>query len=407
MSSKNIKIPIQLHKLPNMYWLPKLHKDPYGSRFIAASNKCTTKPLSGLLTTCLSTVLNHFKEYCCGISRNTGINCFWIVTNSQHVLDMVHHTNMYSCAKHLDTYDFSTLYTSIPHDSLKHNIRKLIVEAFKVRGAQYLAISKKGSGYWAQTRIANVSINKNELIGLIDFLIDNIFIQVGNKVFRQRIGIPMGTDCGPLLANLFLFYYEYNYMKSLLKNNFLLARKFNNTARYIDDLLTLNNTDFSKEMPNIYPIELILKKTTESVDMVSYLDVSIHISSGKFVTDVFDKRDNFNFHIVNFPFLDSNIPLKPAYGIYISQLVRVGRICDKYGAFVTKNRQITTRLIQQGFRYSKLCDTFKKFSRRHKSIIEKYGVCYRHHIRDGICLPVCVMRHLTRYVVLRRPSQQW
>ena len=140
-------------------------------------------------------------------------------------------------------------------------------------------------------------------------------------------------------------------------------------------------------MPNIYPIELILKKTTESVDMVSYLDVSIHISSGKFVTDVFDKRDNFNFHIVNFPFLDSNIPLKPAYGIYISQLVRVGRICDKYGAFVTKNRQITTRFIQQGFRYSKLCDTFKKFSRRHKSIIEKYGVCYRHHIRDG-CLCV-------------------
>ena len=121
---------------------------------------------------------------------------------------MVHHTNMYSRAKHLDTYDFSTLYTSLPHDTLKHNIRKLIVEAIKERGTQYLAISKKGPGYWAQTRIANVSI---ELIGLIDFLIDNIFIQVGNMVFRQCIGIPMGTDCTPLLANLFLFYYEYNY----------------------------------------------------------------------------------------------------------------------------------------------------------------------------------------------------
>ena len=82
---------------------------------------------------------------------------------------MVHHTNMYSRAKHLDTYDFSTLYTSIPHDFLKHNIRKLIVEAFKVRGAQYLAISKKGSGYWAQTCIANVSINKNELIIILIF----------------------------------------------------------------------------------------------------------------------------------------------------------------------------------------------------------------------------------------------
>ena len=73
----------------------------------------------------------------------------------------------------------------------------------------------------------------------------------------------------------------------------------------------------------------MLKKTTEKPDMVSYLDICISIMNKRFCTSVYDKRDSFSFHIVNFPFLNSNIPVTPAYGIYISQLVRVGRICMK------------------------------------------------------------------------------
>ena len=73
----DILIPSDMQQLPTLYWLPKMHKSPYSSRFIAASNKCTTKPLSCLLTICLSTIIKHFQEYCNGIFRNTGINCFW------------------------------------------------------------------------------------------------------------------------------------------------------------------------------------------------------------------------------------------------------------------------------------------------------------------------------------------
>ena len=116
-------------------------------------------------------------------------------------------------------------------------------------------------------------------------------MQVGNKVFRQCVGIPMGTDCAPLLANLYLFYFEYRYMHGLLKNNFCMARRFSNTVRYIDDLLTLNNPSFANEITNIYPPELVLKRTTESTTMVSYLDISITILESKYV---YDKRDDFN-----------------------------------------------------------------------------------------------------------------
>ena len=187
-------------------------------------------------------------------------------------------------------------------------------------------------------------------------------------------------------------------MKNLMKNNRGKAKQFSHTVRYIDDLLTLNNPSFETEISNMYPIELVLKKTTESCDMLSYLDIRITILDSRYVLAVYD---NFHFGIVNFPFMCSNIPAGPAYGIYISQLVRIGRICDNYEDFVSRNRLVTTRLIKQGFRYSKLCHCFKKFSRRHNNIFNKYGKCLKQHIVDGICRPLCVLPGLTKYITVR------
>ena len=95
---------------------------------------------------------------------------------------------------------------------------------------------------------------------MLEFLIDNIYIRVGKEIFRQQVGIPMGTDCAPFLANLILFYfvYSYMYMKDLIKSNIHLAKQFSYTTRYIDDLLTLNNNRFTKVIPNIYPPALEL-----------------------------------------------------------------------------------------------------------------------------------------------------
>ena len=123
---------------------------------------------------------------------------------------------------------------------------------------------------------------------------------------------------------------------------------------------------------------------------------------GKFRTKVFDKRDGFSFEIVNFPFLCGNIPTQPAYGIYISQLVRIGRICGDYESFCNRNRTITSKLIKQGFWYSKLCRTFKKFARRHQNVFNKFKMSIKRHIYDGVCLPVCELPALTTHVSLSR-----
>ena len=387
----DIHVDQEHERLPSFYWLPKLHKVPYGSRFIAASNKCTTKQLSSILTSCLKHIILHFKQYCNGIYRNTGVNCFWIIDNSREVLDKLHAINRTLKAKSFDSYDFATLYTNIPHAALKINIRELIKEAYRVRGSKYIIIDTQGNTHWSITPSSVASCRSMDVKGLIkllQYLVDNVYIEVGNEVFRQTIGIPMGTDCAPQLANLFLFYYEYSYMKNLIKNNLHMARKFNNTVRYIDDLLTLNNIMFDKEIINIYPSELTLKKTTESDSQISYLDISISIYNGRYSTEVYDKRDSFSFDIVNFPYMCSNIPTKPTYGVYVSQLIRIARICDNYSSFIDRHYKLTSRLIKQGFWYSRLCTTFKKFTKRHHALFVKFATSVKNHIQQGICLPI-------------------
>ena len=268
-------------------------------------------------------------------------------------------------------------------------------------------MDRHGNGHWSlelASSTACVSVSKSKLVEWTEYLIDNVYIKVGNNVYRQTIGIPMGTDCAPQLANLFLFHYEYLYMKNLMRDSLCMAKRFSDTVRYIDDLLTLNNSNFEEEIPNIYPPELTLKSTSESDTKLSYLDISISICSSKYVTEVYDKRDAFNFTIVNFPYniMSSNIPANPTYGVYISQLIRISRICDSFQSFVIRHRLLTERLIKQGFWYSKLCKYFKKFVRRYYALFSKYGVSVRTHVHEGICIPLVVKHELSRHITASR-----
>jgi hypothetical protein len=130
----------------------------------------------------------------------------------------------------------------------------------------------------------------------------------------------MGTKCAPLLADMFLCLYEADFIQGLLKKNEKkLARFFNFTFRYIDDVLSLNNSRFGDFVDHIYLIELEIKDTTDTDRSASYLGLHLEIDSeGWLRTKFYDKRDDFNFPIVNFPFICSNIPAAPAYGVYIS-----------------------------------------------------------------------------------------
>ena len=124
----------------------------------------------------------------------------------------------------------------------------------------------------------------------------------------------MGTNSAPLLADLFLYSYEAEFVQSLLKaGKKHLAQQFSFTYRYIDDVLSLKNIKFAEYLEFIYPRELEIKETTETADYSSHLDCYLYIDNGKLNSRLYD-----NFPIANFPFLSSNIPSAPAYGHYVS-----------------------------------------------------------------------------------------
>ena len=170
---------------------------------------------------------------------------------------------------------------------------------------------------------------------MLEFLVDNIFVFFGGKVFQQIVGIPMGANCAPLLADIFLYSYEAEFMQSLLstgKKKF--ASQFNFTYRYIDDVLSINNQVFENYLGQMYPAELEIKDTTESNTSASYLDLLLSTETGgRLRTSLHHRRDDFNFHITNFPFLSSNIPSSPVYGVFISKVIRYATTCSSYECF--------------------------------------------------------------------------
>ena len=126
---------------------------------------------------------------------------------------------------------------------------------------------------------------------------------------------------------------------------------FNDTSRYLDDIFTIDNSEFEKHIPDIYPAKLQLNKTNTSDKETSFLGLNIKVIGGDIYTSVYDKRDDFRFPIVNFPWLSDDVLRLPSCGIYISHLVRFARCCTSVLDIQSKNLQITSNLLTQVYRY--------------------------------------------------------
>ena len=133
--------------------------------------------------------------------------------------------------------------------------------------------------------------------------------------------------------------------------------------------------------------ELEIKGTTESTTSASYLDLLLWIGrDGQLHTSIYDKRDDFNFHITNFPFLSSNIPSSPAYGVFISQLIRYARTCSSYECFIMRARRLSSKLLKQGYLVERLKSSFRKFYGRYGDLIQQYEVSLSRMLNDILIL---------------------
>ena len=197
-----------------MYWLPKLHKRPYKARFIANSSYCTTTELSKLLASWLTAIKAKNIKYCETVYERSGKNMFWPIKNSGEVLSKLKDIGYQATS--LSTYDFSTLYTTLPHNLIKEKLLDLIERIFyKNEGKLYLACNDKKAFFTSADHNRGYHLwSCQNVCDALSFLLDNIYIKFGTKLYGQIVGIPMGSNCGPLVADLFLFCYERDFMKN-------------------------------------------------------------------------------------------------------------------------------------------------------------------------------------------------
>ena len=133
----------------------------------------------------------------------------------------------------------------------------------------------------------------------------------------------------------------------------------------------------------IYPTELQSDKASSSDTEAPFLDLNLSITNGIVSSKIYDKRDDSNFEIVNFPFLDGDVPHSPFYGVYISQLIRFARVCSNVDDFNNRNLFLTAK-----YRYHKIRKAFSKFYYRHSELIVKYNIRLKILLQQDISEPI-------------------
>ena len=223
----------------------------------------------------------------------------------------------------LSTYYFFTLYTKLPHNLIKEKLSELVEQTFNREGSLYLACNDKNAFFASEQPKRFKLLSCQKMCDALHYLLDDIFIKFGSKLYRQIEGTPMGTNCAPLVVDLFLFCYERDFMLSQSDNNQTdIIEAFNSTSIYLDDLLNIDNPYFEQMVGQIYPTKLELNKANSSDTEAPFLGLNLSITNGIVSSKIYDKRDDFNFEIVNFPFLmEMFLALLPMVYIFISLFV--------------------------------------------------------------------------------------
>ena len=180
---------------------------------------------------------------------------FWSIKNSGEVLNKLKSRGF--CPTSLSTYDFPTLYTILPHNLIKKKLINLIVWTFKREGSPYIACNERQAFFTSRDTKRYKLWSCQNVCQTLMYLLDNIYIRVGTMLYRQTVGIPMGTNCAPLVADLFLFCYERDFMTSLSDvKQAEIIEAFKSTSRYLNDLLNIDSPYFEGMVSRIYLPEL-------------------------------------------------------------------------------------------------------------------------------------------------------
>ena len=375
----NNRIKSEQFKLPLMYWIPKMHKEIPKARYIAGSANIMTTTLAKSLNTFLGLIIKELQIQDVQHIKDTGVRRCWIIDNFEYVTGLLPLLPRPKNPKNrnLDSYDFSTLYTTLDLQDAAEKVALKIDEAF---GQKYTHIKLTKTGpEWGKGRVPKgEGYTAQDIKLMVKILINNTYVQNGDKIRKQVKGLPMGTNPAPHLANIILCWYESTFIDKLMQENITKARQYIGTFRYIDDILTIDNPHFSsiintttnQNNTSIYPPYLELNRASEDINKLDFLGIEINGESNSFVTNIANSKKKFPYEKINYPSLLGNFPQVLGYGVFTGQLHRFSRICTKAQNFVTCCAQTASDLLKKGYAKKKLTLKFTQFTE--KQIIFKF-----------------------------------
>ena len=294
------------------------------------------------------------------------------------MLELLHNANDTGQVQSVKTFDFKTMYTSIPHKQLKQRPGNLIDTTFHGCDCKYIVdLSTRRTRWSKQPNPHGNHTTADQLKRDLNYLIDNLYFVAGPHVFQQVVGIPMGTNCAPLLADLFLYTFESKFMRKLTRESIRLARASSHEARYIDDLLVINDEVLEDRLNDIYPSEMVVQRQNESDQACDFLDLSIWIEDDLFRWKLYDKRDSFDFPIRLYPWADSNISRITGHGVYAGQLIRFVRNSTNILDFQARHSTLVQKLIAQGWCRAELMKQARRVWSKHRLIVTKLTNSWR------------------------------
>ena len=260
--------------------------------------------------------------------------------SSKELLDHLKSPN-FNLITNTKSFDISTLYTTIPHQKLKNRLATIIRNSFLHKNGnrryKYLVLGHEGPYFVKEHSDSKNKYTEEDIIKMFEFLVDNIFV----------------------------------------------ASQFNFTYRYIDDVLSINNPDFENYLGEMYPPELEIKDTTERNTSASYLDLLLSIGRAVNFALPFTTNVTISISILQtFRSWVATSHLSPAYGVFISQLIRYARACSSYECFILRAMRLSNKLLGQGYVKERLKSSLRKFYGRYGDLTKQYEVPLSRMLHD-------------------------
>ena len=283
--------------------------------------------------------------------------------------------------------DFSSLFTNLPHNVVKEKLYYLIDLMFKNAGSEYIVVQGTNVRYDRNnSSTSGRSYHKNDLKGIIEFILRNSFAYYGGNLYQQQKGIPQGNNASPQIADLTLAVMEYQYIRNNIQSGHPLSFSLNRTFRYIDDLFHISDKkdEFIRITTDMYHHSLTLEQTNTDTKESAFLNMSIKVTiTGAVQTSLYNKTDDYSFSVVRYPHYESNIPISMGLNTLHGEIIRIFRNCSLFEHFLERTRQLARYFLQIQYPKEILCSRLYSTLNKTPAISLKYAVC-----NNDICMHI-------------------